>query len=116
MTDADRVPDDIDEALNPHRDEEQRRAAEHAVQLLRGRGVMLRGDESTEQLADLLAAVERFEIAVQARGGDSMVNTPDSSRPENPAYVLPVRRGDEPVDDYILRIVHATDRVMRGGG
>ena len=37
-------------------------------------------------------------------GGDLMVDTPESSSPDNPANVLPQRRADEPLDSYIRRI------------
>jgi hypothetical protein len=44
------------------------------------RDVRLNGDETPEQLAELLTAVEEFERAVAVLGGDSMTNAPDSAR------------------------------------
>lgn len=82
--------DDIDEALNPHRSEEQERAAQHAVDLLRKRDMTLYGDESPEELDALQTAAERFE-AVEARG----------------AAPLPRREDAEPVIRYVMRIEQA---------
>ena len=54
------------------RDDRRRVAQEVAARLSR-RGVSLTGHESSEELADLLEAVERFEDAVERRGADLMV-------------------------------------------
>jgi broad specificity phosphatase PhoE len=78
---------------------------------LRRRGIALRGDERPENLADLLSAVERFEAAVEAHGGDLMVDDLKSSQPDDPHFVLPPRGAKEPVQDYIARIAEATARL-----
>ena len=98
---------DIDEALNPHRSEEQLRAQQHVAELLTHRGVLLAGDETGRELADLWSAVDEFESIVEARGGDTLTNAPDSSQPDNPAFVLPERRACETAGDYSLRILQA---------
>lgn len=69
------------------------------------------GDERPEDLADLLVAVERFERAVEARGGDLMVDDLKSSQPDDPHFVLPARVAHEPVRDYIMRIETAMSSV-----
>src|ERR671916_700151 len=107
------APGEIDELLNPHRGEEQARAREHTEDLLARRGVMLTGDESDEDLADLWSAVERFESLVEARGGDTMTNAPDSSEPDNPAFVLPERKSRESAADYTRRILEAATELTR---
>jgi hypothetical protein len=71
----------------------------------------LSGDERPEDLADLLSAVERFEAAVEARGGDLMVDDLNSSEPDDPHFVLPPRAAEESVRDYIARIDEATLQV-----
>jgi hypothetical protein len=98
---------EINEVLNPHRGEEQARAREHTADLLARRGVLLFGNESDEELADLWSAVERFESLVEARGGDTMTNAPDSAEPDNPAFVLPERKAREPANEYTRRILDA---------
>lgn len=80
---------------------------------LRRRGLTLSGTERPEDLADLLAAVERFEAAVEARGGDLMVDDLKSSEPDDPHFVLPLRGADESVRDYAARIDAATLRVRK---
>ena len=106
-------PADLDEALNPHRAEDQERAREHNQDILLQRGVQLSGEETNEELADLWSAVDRFESLVEARGGDTMVNAPDSSEPENPLMVLPERKARESARAYAQRIHQAADRLTR---
>jgi hypothetical protein len=100
---------DLDAALNPHREDEQARAREHNLDILGQRGVLLFGDETDEELADLWSAVDRFESVVESRGGDTFTNSPDSSEPDNPAFVLPERAAREPVRAYVRRINEAAE-------
>jgi hypothetical protein len=102
---------DVNDLLNPHRGEEQSRAREHASEILAHRGVLLTGDETDDELADLWSAVERFEAVVEARGGDTMTNAPDSAEPDNPAFVLPERKAREPAGDYARRILKAASEL-----
>jgi hypothetical protein len=112
MTDRDDVTSaDINEALNPHRNQEQERAREHAADVLAQRGVLLFGDESDEGVAELWSAVDRFESVVELRGGDTMTNSPDSSEPDNPAFVLPERKARESARDYTRRILEAAAKL-----
>ena len=97
--------------LNPHRDEDRAHAAEMAYSQLRQRGVNVTGEEGALDLAMLLESVERFEGAVSALGGDRMTNAPDSTQPDDPRLVLPARRDDEGVRDYVRRIDRATEEL-----
>jgi hypothetical protein len=103
--------DDLDEALNPHRADDQAHARDHTVSVLTARGVRLTGDEQDEELADLWSAVERFESVVSSRGADTMTNTPESTEPDNPAFVLPERQVGESAQDYTRRILESADRL-----
>lgn len=105
--------DDVNEVLNPHRGEEQLRAREHAADVLARRGVLLFGNESDEELAELWSAVDRFELIVEARGGDTMTNAPDSAEPDNPSFVLPERKARESAGDYTRRILEAAAGLTR---
>jgi hypothetical protein len=107
------IPPDLDEALNPHRAQDQERAREHNEDILLQRGVQLSGQETDEELADLWTAVDRFESLVEARGGDTMVNAPDSNEPDDPLMVLPERKARESARDYARRIHQAADRLTR---
>ena len=98
---------ELDAALNPHLDEDRARAREHNLDVLGQRGVLLFGDETDDELADLWSAVDHFESVVEARGGDTLTNAPDSSEPDNPAFVLPERKAREPVAEYVRRIQEA---------
>lgn len=99
--------DDID----PGQRRDEARATETIRGQLAGRDIPLVGDESPRHLADLLAAVEEFERAVAARGGDSMTNAPDSRHPDDYRLVLPARAHDESVGEYTRRILAAAARV-----
>jgi hypothetical protein len=93
------------------RDEEQDArdaAAAEARGRLRSRGVTLTGAERPEELGDLLDAVERFETAVEAHGGDLMVDDLKSVQPDDSHFVLPRRDKGEAVRAYIGRILAAT--------
>jgi hypothetical protein len=100
--------------LDPHRAEEQQRARQETIDRLADRGIAVRADDPDEEVADLLDAIERFEEAVETRGGDLMVNRIGSREPENPAFVPPQRRAGESVESYRLRVEGATDRLRRG--
>jgi len=102
--------------LNPHRDADVQRAATVIVGQLMQKGVDASGDEDPDQLASLLSAVERFEAAVEARGGDTMINTPESKRPEHRAFVVPRRNADEPLEAYVGRVNEAAEKLETNDG
>lgn len=97
---------------------QNRRLQDTITPELRGRaaqkGVELDGTERAEDLDDLLTAIDRFEAAVEDKGGDLMVNMPHSSPPENPGFVLPRRAAGEDVITYIGRVQAAAEAVERG--
>ena len=95
------------EMLDPHRREERDEAATAIAGRLAQKGLDVSSSEDSAVLADLLSAVERFEAAVIWRGGDPMVNMPSSTDPEDPAYVLPPRNGDEALEAYTHRVTSA---------
>ena len=98
---------DLNDMLDPHRHEEIAGAAVEVSGRLFQKGIEVSSDEDPAQLADLLSAVERFERAVVNRGGDLMVNMPNSTDPQDPAFVIPARRADESVVDYTRHINEA---------
>ena len=101
-------PEQINEILDPHRREEIARAAVEITGRLFQKGIEVSSDEDPAELADLLSAVERFERAVENRGGDLFINSPTSTDPQDPAFVLQARRADESVRDYISHINEAS--------
>jgi len=96
--------------LNRHRASEQNDARAEALARLDDRGIDA-SDAPIEGVVDLLEAVEAFERAVEARGGDLMVDTPPSRQPDDPGFVLPRRGGDESVSDFANRIRRAAGRL-----
>jgi hypothetical protein len=99
--------------LNPNRVDEERHARQETEYRLREREIEVRPDDGDEDVADLLDAVERFEAAVEARGGDLFVNRIGSSQPEDPAFVPPTRDPGESAADYRRRI-DAAAGMLRG--
>jgi hypothetical protein len=97
--------------LNPNRQEEERHAREEAEFRLRDRGVQVRSEDNDEEVADLLEAIERFEVAVEALGGDLFVDRLGSAEPEHPEFVPPRRRPVEKAVDYRGRIEAATHQL-----
>jgi hypothetical protein len=93
--------------------EERRAAAEEVAVRLRSRGIAVTGAENPEDLVDLLSAVERFEAAVEAHGGDLMVDDLKSSRPDDRHFVVPPRVRGEGGRAYIVRINEATAQLRR---
>lgn len=96
--------------------EDVERVSREVVNRLEGLGVWLSGAEQPEDLARLLETVERFEVAVQTRGGDLMVDEgPDgqTTQPDDVHFVLPHRLADESVERYLERVERARAEVLR---
>ena len=96
--------------LNPHREEERQHATDIIESQLRHRGIRVDG-ESSDDAADLLSAVERFEAAVSALGGDRFINDPRSHDPENQLMVIPKRKDGESARAYTERVLAAANRL-----
>ena len=105
--------EDLERSLDPHRDEERAAAAAEVSDRLRSRGIAVTGTERSEDLVDLLSAVERFEASVEAHGGDLMVDDLKSPRPDDRHFVIPRRKSGESVRAYIGRIDAATAGLRR---
>lgn len=88
----------------------EERASLHTELLARldQKGVSIDPNGTDGEIADLLSAIDAFEAAVEKAGGDLMVDSPDSSEPERPDWVLPHPRDDEPVAAYTGRVQRAT--------
>jgi hypothetical protein len=99
-------PDD-----SPARTEERNGVRDELEGRLIHNGVVLSGSESDEQILAIADAVEAFEAARAAAGGDSMINTLESSQPEDAHYVLPRRRDDESVEQYVRRVRDAAESI-----
>lgn len=97
--------------LNRHRGNEQRNAREDVVARLNARGIDVTEDASVEALVEVSEAVDAFEHAVVAAGGDLMVDSPPSTEPDDPRFVLPKCHGGESLHDYAVRIRNAAARL-----
>lgn len=94
--------------------DDMRRASEDVANRLTGLGIGLDGTETPDDLVRIQEAVEQFEVAVESRGGDLMVDEAPEGRtaqPDDPHFALPKRGEEEPVSHYIERLVMATDEV-----
>jgi hypothetical protein len=101
------------ETLAPHRAEERDHVVDGLAARLRGRGIRLTGRETSDQIANLVEAVERFERAVEAHGGDLMVDTRPAREPDDPRFVLPERGPRESVAAYLGRVDVAAEELHR---
>ena len=93
--------------------EERAAAVAEVTARLRSRGITVTGGENPEDLVDLLSAVERFEAAVEAHGGDLMVDDLRSSQPDDSHFVVPRRGHGETVRAYVAKIDEAAARLRR---
>ncbi len=94
-------------------DDARATAAAEVADRLRRRGIAVTGAERTDDLADLLSAVERFEAAVEAHGGDLMVDDLKSPQPDDRHFVIPRREHAEAIQAYITRIDAARSGLRR---
>ncbi|MEP6763776.1 MAG: hypothetical protein ABJB66_05655 [Gemmatimonadaceae bacterium] len=81
---------------------------------LHSRNVLVHSSDNSDELASMMEAVEAFEAAVEARGGDLMIDeAPEGKKgePDNPSFVLPKRSSNETASAYIGRIRTATQAV-----
>jgi hypothetical protein len=95
---------------------DMRRVSMEVADRLAGLGIALDGTETPDDLVRIQEAVEQFEIAVQSRGGDLMVDEGPEGQtrePDDPLFALPKRADAEPASHYIERLVMATDDVRR---
>src|SRR3989475_13290390 len=88
--------------------EERAAAVAEVAARLRSRGIAVTGAEGPEDLADLLSAVERFEAAIEAHGGDLMVDDLKSAEPDDRHFVVPRRAHGEAGRKDLGRIDQAT--------
>jgi hypothetical protein len=95
----------------------EERASLHTELLARleQKGVQLSATGSDAEVADLLSAIDNFESAVEQNGGDTMVDSPDSSEPERPEWVIPQPRDDESVAAYATRVNSAAEHLRASG-
>jgi hypothetical protein len=83
---------------------------------LHTRGVAVHDDDSPDAIVLLVESVEAFERAVQARGGDLMVDEPPANHagePDDPHFLLPARADDESASAYAARLRSATTAIRR---
>jgi hypothetical protein len=106
----------LQEELDPHRREERQRVIQETADRLRQRGVSLTGRESSDELVSLLDAVEEFELVVERRGGDLMMDEPlegETPQPDDVHFSLPRRRDRESVADFLVRLQERMDLIRR---
>ena len=96
--------------------DEVQRAAQETADRLRALGISLTGHERAEELLTIEEAIERFEIAVEEKGGDLMVDEPPPgsfAQPDDWHFALPRRHPGESVADYVGRLELATEVVKQ---
>ena len=92
------------------------RVTESLAARLAARGVAVHANDSPDAIVLLLEQVEAFERAVEAGGGDLMVDEPPAhheGQPDDPHFLLPQRGDDESPSAYAKRLVDATLAIRR---
>jgi hypothetical protein len=87
------------------------RVSQELTGRLRARGVAVHDDDSPDAIVRILEGVEAFERAVEAHGGDLMMDEPPENRaaqPDDPQFLLPRRGDDESFVAYVGRLAAAT--------
>ena len=95
-------------------DRDLARVSEELAGRLRARGVAVHEDDSPDAIVALVEAVEAFERAVEAHGGDLMMDEPPArhaGQPDDPHFLIPARGDDESFAQYRARLVAATTAV-----
>jgi hypothetical protein len=96
--------------------DELERVSEEVAGRLATLGIALTGRETPEEVTRLADAVERYEAAVESRGGDLMMDEPPPGSPPQPDdthFALPSRNAHESVSSYLARLERVTDEVLR---
>jgi len=93
-----------------------RRVANEYAGRLTGLGIRLTGNERSNEIVQIVEAIERFERAVESHGGDLMVDEGprgQTTQPDDPHFALPLRADHESVGEYLERLARATDDIRR---
>jgi hypothetical protein len=97
-------------------DRDVARVSEELAGRLRARGVAVHDDDSPEAIVALVEALEAFERAVEAHGGDLMVDEPPArhaGQPDDPHFLLPPRGDDESFTQYRAKLTAATAAIQQ---
>src|SRR2546427_13122446 len=92
--------EDLERSLDPHRAEELEAAVAEVAGRLRLRGIAVTGAEDSDDLANLLAAVERFELAVEAQ--DRKSTRLNSSHSQISYAVFCLKKKKKKIKEYTL--------------
>lgn len=90
------------------------RATQEIARRLGSRGIETHDADTPDDLVRIMDAVEVFERAVIAHGGDLMVDEPPrptGGQPDDPHFLLPLRAADESATAYAGRLKAATSVV-----
>ena len=83
---------------------------------LRARGVDVYDSDSPEDVVRILESLEQFERAVEAAGGDLMMDEPPANHrgePDDPHFLLPMRAADESGSAYVQRLAATTSGIRK---
>ena len=92
------------------------RATQGITGRLLSRGIEIHEADAPDDLVQMIDAIEAFERAVIARGGDLMVDEPplhQPGEPDDPHFLLPLRAADESAAGYVSRLAAAT-KIVQG--
>jgi hypothetical protein len=105
----------LDPATNDDNRDIERVTQEMASRLL-ARGIEVYDSDSPDDVVRMMEGLEEFERAVEAAGGDLMMDEPPTNHrgePDDPHFLLPRRSADESAVAYAQRLAAATSAVRK---
>jgi len=105
----------LDPAQNDDNRDIERVTQEMAGRLL-ARGIEVYDSDSPDDIVRMMEGLEEFERAVEAAGGDLMMDEPPTNHrgePDDPHFLLPRRSADESAVAYAQRLAAATSSARK---
>lgn len=104
------------EAASNDDDKDIVRVTEEIAGRLRARGIEVNDSDTPDDVVRMLEGLEAFEQAVEAAGGDLMMDEPPTNQhgePDDSHFLLPRRFADESAVAYSQRLAAATSTVRK---
>jgi hypothetical protein len=101
---------------SPAPDSEISRVRDEIAGQLRRRNIDIPDSDTPEDVVNILEAVEAFEKAVEAKGGDLMMDEPPTNQrgePDDPHFLLPTRNSGESANAYVTRLSTTTSDLRK---
>jgi hypothetical protein len=109
----------MSQPLDPVQNDDNRdieRVTQEMAGRLLARGIEVYDSDSPDDIVRMMEGLEEFERAVEAAGGDLMMDEPPTNHrgePDDPHFLLPRRSADESAVVYAQRLAAATSAARK---